>query len=48
MATQFEYKLLDVIEEVRSDFFTLNSLEIDRRLSEQVNVHPSDLRRNAG
>jgi hypothetical protein len=35
MATQFEYKLLEVIEEVRSDFFTLNSLEIDRRLSEQ-------------
>ena len=35
MATQCEYKLLEVIEEVRSDFFTLNSLEIDRQLSEQ-------------
>jgi hypothetical protein len=35
MATQFEYKLVEWIEEVRSDPFTLDSLEIDRKLSEQ-------------
>jgi hypothetical protein len=35
MATQFEYKLVELIGEVRSNPFTLDSLEIDRKLSEQ-------------
>jgi hypothetical protein len=35
MATQFEYKLLEVIGEVRSNPFALDSLELDRKLSEQ-------------
>ena len=35
MATQFEYKLVELIEEVRSTPFTLDSLQIDRKLSEQ-------------
>ena len=36
MATQlFEYKLVEVRGEVRSTPFTLDSLELDRKLSEQ-------------
>jgi hypothetical protein len=35
MATQFEYKLVELIGEVRSNPFTPDSLEIDRKLSEQ-------------
>jgi hypothetical protein len=35
MATPFEYKLFELIGEVRSNPFTLDSLEIDRKLSEQ-------------
>ena len=35
MATQFEYNLIESIGEVRSNPFTLDALEIDRKLSEQ-------------
>jgi len=35
MATQFEYKLVELIGEIRSNPFTLDSLELDRKLSEQ-------------
>jgi hypothetical protein len=35
MATQFEYKLVEWIAEVRSDPLNLDSLAIDRKLSEQ-------------
>ena len=35
MATQFEYKLVELIREVRSTSFNLDSLEIDRKLAEQ-------------
>ena len=35
MATQYEYKLVDLIGEVRSNPLTLDSVELDRKLSEQ-------------
>jgi hypothetical protein len=35
MATQCEYKLVEVIGEVSSNPFALDSLDIDRKLSEQ-------------